>query len=296
MAINSLEPKTSTVFTLDEAYALCKRFTKSHRENFALGSWFTPKQRSKHLFALYTFCRSIDDLGDEFVGDRMDAIQYWEDELLRCYAGSPRHPYMLALQRTIETFDIPREPFLKLVKANRTDQTKSRYATYEQLTDYCKHSANPVGRLVLYVCGYRDTIRQNLADHICTALQLANFWQDVVPDYAKGRVYIPREDMERFGCEEGDIGSGRTTDGFRRLIAFQVQRTRELFKIGSGLVDKLDKDLRFDVGLFHMAGLKILDTIEEQRYDVLSRRPKLSRFAKLNLIFHAFVKLKVLDR
>jgi squalene synthase HpnC len=233
----------------------------------------------------------VDDLGDEHQGDRLEALDAWERELLNCYEATPQHPYMIALQDTIRRFDIPRDPFLRLIEANRMDQRNSRYATYGDLEHYCRHSANPVGHLVLYVFGHRDAERQRLSDYTCTALQLANFWQDVARDYRMGRVYIPLEDMDRFGCSERELAQGLATDGFREMMAFEVGRTRTLFRSGSKLVDTLDGRLKLDVALYSLGGMKVLDAIEGQRYDVLSRRPTLSRTAKVRLMVGTAVKM-----
>ena len=219
----------SSLCTVQESYALCRALAKTHYENFTVGSWLLPKSTRKHFYAIYAFCRFVDDLGDELRGDRMRALDFWQSEVDLCYDGAPTHPYTIALRETIGAFDIPRDPFDKLIQANRMDQSVSRYRSYDDLDFYCQHSANPVGRLVLYVCGYRDPERQRLSDLTCTALQLANFWQDVARDHAMGRIYIPQEDMERFGYSERELARGEVTDAFRELMAFEVQRTRELF-------------------------------------------------------------------
>ena len=287
---------TATQCSVEEAYALCERLAKTHYENFTVGSWFLPGETSQHFYAVYAFCRFVDDLGDEYQGDRLEALDFWEQEIDRCYQGAPRHPYMVALQQTIGAFDIPKEPFLKLIQANRMDQTNRRYATYQDLDHYCQHSANPVGHLVLYVCGYRDAERQRLSDDTCTALQLANFWQDVARDFAKGRIYIPQEDMARFGYTEDELAQGLANDNFRRLMAFEVERARELFDNGLKLVGMLDGKLKLDVALFSLGGMKVLDAIERQKFDVLSRRPTLSKTAKLRLMLGTVLRMRLLGR
>ena len=279
---------------LDKAYALCARLAKTHYENFTVGSWLLPPDTLKYLYAIYAFCRSVDDLGDEHQGDRLKALDHWQAETELCYQGTPTHPYMLALQDTIRRFDIPVEPFLKLIEANRMDQLNTRYPTYGDLEYYCLHSANPVGHLVLYVCGYKDPERQRLSDYTCTALQLANFWQDVARDFAMGRIYVPLEDMERFGYTETQLARGLVTKEFRTLIAFEVERARDLFHKGLALVDTLAGRVKLDVALFTLGGLKVLDAIESQDYDVLSRRPALSRTTKLRLMISTMLKLKLL--
>ncbi len=282
--------------SVDEAYELCALLARTHYENFTVASFLLPSDKRRHFYAIYAFCRFVDDLGDEFEGDRMRALDYWQEETEACFSGAPNHPYMVALRETIRAFDIPREPFLRLIEANRIDQTATRYPTYADLERYCRHSANPVGRLVLYVCGYRDEERQCLSDYTCTALQLANFWQDVPRDYAKGRIYIPLEDMNRFGYTEDELARGEVTDAFRRLMAFQVDRARNLFNKGLPLVDMVDRDLKLDIALFSKGGMSVLESIERQGYDVLSRRPVVGKGKKTYLLFSTLLKLKLLDR
>ena len=282
--------------SVEEGYARCAALAKAHYENFTVGSWLLPLEKRRHIHAVYAFCRSVDDLGDEQPGDRLEALGAWERDLLRCYDGTPQHPYLVALQSTIRAFDIPREPFLKLVEANRMDQRSDRYDTYDDLEHYCRHSANPVGHLVLYVFGYRDEERQRLSDYTCTALQLANFWQDVARDYAKGRIYVPLEDMRRFGYSEDELARGLCTPQFREMLAFEVNRARDLFRRGLKLVDTLDGRLKLDVALFSLGGMKVLDAIEGQRYDVLGRRPQVSSGAKVRLMVGTALRLKLLGK
>ena len=294
--MDALLAGTATQCSVEEAYALCEKLAKTHYENFTVGSWFLPRETSQHFYAVYAFCRFVDDLGDEYQGDRLEAIDYWEQEVDRCYESTPRHPYMVALQQTIGAFDIPREPFLKLIQANRMDQTNQRYATYPDLDHYCQHSANPVGQLVLYVCGYRDAERQRLSDDTCTALQLANFLQDVARDFAMGRIYIPQEDMARFDYTENELAQGIANENFRRLMEFEVDRTRELFDNGLKLVGMLDGKLRLDVALFSLGGMKVLDAIERQNFDVLARRPTVSKAAKLRLMLGTVLRIRLLGK
>ena len=282
--------------SIEGAYALCGKLARTHYENFTVGSWFIPRDKRKHLYAIYAFCRFVDDLGDEFQGDRMRALQFWEEQTRKCYSGTPTHPYMTALQETIRTFEIPEEPFLKLIQANRMDQVNSRYQTFDDLDYYCQHSANPVGHLVLYVCGYRDSEGQRLSDYTCTALQLANFWQDVARDLAMGRIYIPLEDMSRFGYSEEQLARGVVDDGFRNLMIFQLKRARDLFHKGMKLVDAIDGRMKLDVALFSLGGMKVLDAIERQGYDVLSRRPAVSKSEKIRLMLSTMLKLRLLGR
>ena len=275
------------------AFAACEHLARTHYENFSLGTRMLPKRLRCHFYSVYAFCRGVDDLGDEAAGDRLKLLDEWERLLRLCYSGKPDHPYFLALRETIRRFDIPVAPFLKLIEANRRDQAVTRYADYAELLDYCDHSANPVGHLVLYVFGHRDTELRALADETCTALQLTNFWQDVARDYAGGRVYIPREDLERFGVGEDVIASGVAGDGFRRLMRFEVERAREMFRRGLPLIDKVVKPARVDVALFTAGGLAVLRAIERQDYDVLSRRPALSRWSKARLLAAAMFRRRL---
>ena len=207
----SLLTTNSRTWSRDEAFAYCRSLTKTHYENFTVGSLLLPKAKRQHVSNLYAYCRTVDDLGDEAEGDRRALLEQWREDLERCYDGTPNHPVMVALQDTIQRYRIPREPFLKLIEANRMDQEVARYETFEDLLYYCDHSANPCGRLFLYVFDYRDEERQQLSDYTCTALQLANFWQDVNRDWRKGRVYLPLEDLKAHGVTEEQLARAHST-------------------------------------------------------------------------------------
>ena len=272
-----------------EAREYCRRLARTHYENFSVASWFLPARLRQHFFNVYAYCRISDDLGDE-VGNPEASLQLldqWEAELDACYAGNPRHPVFVALRGTVTTLDIPKQPFADLLKAFRQDQTVTRYPKFEDLLGYCQNSANPVGHLVLYVCGYRDPERQALSDFTCTALQLANFWQDVSVDYAKGRIYLPLEDLTRFGVTEADIATGNNSDPFRRLMRFEVERARDWFLRGFPLVTKVDRELAIDLELFGRGGLEILNAIQRQGFAVLGKRPSISKTRKLALVARA---------
>ncbi|MGA8875888.1 MAG: squalene synthase HpnC, partial [Candidatus Korobacteraceae bacterium] len=196
---------------------------------------------------------------------------------------------------TIRQFDIPRAPFADLLTAFRQDQTTTRYPTFDDVLGYCKNSANPVGHLVLYLCGYRDAERQQLSDYTCTALQIANFWQDVSRDYEKGRIYLPLDSLAKFGVSEDDIAQRRATPQFREMLKFEVERARDWFAKGLPLAGKVDKHLAIDIELFSRGGIAVLDAIERQNYDVLTRRPAISKPTKLWLLARALV-LKVVRK
>lgn len=278
--------------SLVAAYAQCRRVALGHRENFPVVSWLLPRHLRDPMFAIYAFCRTVDDIGDEADGDRLVLLKDYEAELHRCYGGAATDPKFVALADTVRRFDIPPEPFLRLIEANRRDQTVTRYQTFDELLDYCTYSATPVGHMVLYVFGYRDERRLALADATTTALQLMDFWQDVVPDLAKGRIYIPLEDMETFGVTEAELAAKRASPALRRLIAFEVQRTRDFFRRGLPLIDRVGGRLRLDLRLFTLAGLAVLDAIETQDYDVLSRRPEVSKVTKAWLAVRGLVPLR----
>jgi len=276
---------------LEEAQAYCRRLAHSHYENFSVATRFLPQRLHQHFFNLYAYCRISDDLGDE-VGNAEDALRLldeWEQDLRACYAGEPRHPVFVALRETVRGCDIPQQPFADLLTAFRQDQSVARYPTFEDVLGYCRYSANPVGRLVLYVCGYRDEERQQLSDSTCTALQLANFWQDVTVDYGKGRIYLPLEDLRRFGVAEEEIAAGRATPAFLDLMRFEVARARHWFAQGLPLAGKVDRELALDIELFTRGGQEILKAIERQGYDVLRRRPAISKPRKLWLVARAFL-------
>lgn len=267
----------------------CERLAKTHYENFSVATWFLPARLRQHFYNVYAYCRISDDLGDE-VGSAQQSLELldqWETELNACYAGSPRHPVFVALQETVKQCRIPKHEFSDLLTAFRQDQTVSRYETFDDVLGYCRYSANPVGHLVLYLCGYSDAERQELSDSTCTALQLANFWQDVSVDYQKGRIYLPLEDLRQFGVSCDDIAQRRATPQFLAMMKFEVERARQWFERGLLLVKKVDRQLAIDIELFSRGGQEILNAIEWQHYDVLRQRPAISKSRKLLLVVRA---------
>lgn len=264
------------------AHSYCSSLARGHYENFSVASMLLPRHLLRHFHAVYAYCRYADDLADESGGgvQALTLLRWWREELLACYDGQPRHPVMVALQDTIRSFRIPPEPFLNLLFAFEQDQLVTRYKTFEQLLGYCKGSANPVGRLVLYLFESFDEKKAILSDHICTALQLANFWQDVARDYAIGRVYLPEEDRIRFGYGDNDLTARRFTPAFAALLRFEVDRARDLFYRGFPLVELVPTEAQPEIELFIQGGLAILRKIEAQGYDVWQRRPKLAKWEK----------------
>jgi squalene synthase HpnC len=277
--------------TLDEARAWCKRLAESHYENFHVASWFLPVSLRPHFHAIYAYCRVSDDLGDEVAnpGQALALLDLWSGELDACYEGRARHPVFVALGETIHACSIPKAPFADLLAAFRQDQTVRRYATMLDLLGYCRYSANPVGRLVLYACGEASEDKFRLSDATCSALQLANFWQDVALDYRKGRVYIPQQDMEFFNVTDRTIAAGVATPEFRALLRFEVDFARGRFEEGLPLIGKVGRELAIDLDLFSRGGIEILRAIERRDYDVLSERPFVSKSTKLKLAMRAVV-------
>ena len=276
---------------LDEAYAYCERLAKAHYENFTVGSLLLPRGVRPYFHAVYAFCRQTDDLGDEAAGDRLAQLHEWEEALVEAYGGHPSHPIIVALQDTIRRFNIPETPFRKLIQANRMDQGEVRFPTYGDLLHYCDHSANPVGRMVLYVLGDRSEESHRLSDATCTALQLANFWQDVKRDYDMGRIYLPLEDMERFGYSEEDLAAGVVNDNLRKLMAFEAGRAQQLFEEGYTLIKRLHGRPKLDIALFTKGGLSVLESIRRQDYDVLTNRPIVTPRRKLWLMASTALRL-----
>jgi squalene synthase HpnC len=286
-------PGSSNRVSREEALVYCARLTATHYENFSVVTWLTPREHRPAFQSIYTFCRWSDDLGDE-VGEKkrsLDLLGWWRGELHSMYQGKARHPVMIALAETIERYGIPIDPFEALISAFEQDQTVTEYLTYEDLLDYCTRSANPVGHLVLYVSNAYNAENARLADATCTALQLANFWQDVARDLAIGRIYLPRADRARFGYTEEELRGLRFTPAFAELMKFEIERTRALFSLGRPLVPSLPPELAVDIDLFSRGGLAILEKIEAQAYDVLSARPALSRWTKLLLLGRAVAAL-----
>ena len=282
-----LGPHSPTVATVGVAKRYCAHVTKSHYENFSVVSLLLPRRLVPHFHAVYAYCRWADDLADETAGgaESLAHLAWWRTELLACYSGSPRHPVTVALRETIRRFNIPPEPFLNLLVAFEQDQRVKRYHTFEQLLGYCRHSADPVGRLVLHLFECFDEERAVLSDEVCTGLQLANFWQDVSRDYAIGRVYLPAEDRARFGWSESD----GCTPAFRELMQFQVERTKGFFDRGSKLLPLLPREARGTVELFVAGGRAILDAIERIDYEVWNMRPEVTKWAKVRLLARAVI-------
>ena len=281
-------------YTVAEAESYTRWLSTSHYENFHIVSFLLPKRLHQDFYNVYAFCRWADDLGDE-MGDTAESLRllaWWRKELHAMYAaGSATHPVFVALKLTAAKHQLPQEPFDDLITAFERDQTITRYATYEDLYEYCKYSANPVGRLVLYLCGYSDAERQRLSDCTCTALQLANFWQDVAVDLLKDRVYIPLEAMARHCYTEDELFAHRETQAFQAVMKEVTGRARLLFEEGLPLVQVVNRRLSLDLDLFSRGGMMVLDKIEQQHYLVLGRRPAISKVERIRLLLSSLIRV-----
>jgi squalene synthase HpnC len=272
-----------------------QQFTKwlatHHYENFNVVSWLLPKELHQNFYNVYAYCRWADDLGDEIpdTARALELLDWWERELDACYEGKPSHPIFVALRQTILEKNIPKQPFADLLKAFRQDQTTKRYPTWDSMIGYCVYSANPVGRLVLYLCGYRDWGRQRLSDATCTALQLANFWQDVSRDLEKGRIYIPFDLATAHGVSENEIVNRQFSDRYVSLMKDLIVRTRQLFSEGYPLAKMVDGRLSVDLEMFSRGGIAVLDAIEGIGYDTLNHRPSVGKGKQARLLGRAIL-------
>ena len=307
LPVPNMEVSSDSPDYLDATFAACEQLAKTRYENFSIGSHLLPRHLRRHFYSIYAFSRGVDDLGDEADGDSLALLDMWENQLDACYgsarvdagvnsgsetASGPTHPYFVALAETIRIFDIPPTPFKRLIEANRRDQNITHHEKFDDIIEYCTYSANPVGHLVLYLGGVRNPELHELANLTCTALQLANFWQDVSRDYEIGRIYIPQEDLEKFGVTEEQISNGRSDSNFRSLMKFEIDRARQLIIDGYALVEYLDRSLRSDFALFTRGGLSILQAIERQNYDVLDSRPEISKFEKAKILLSTWIRSK----
>ena len=277
--------------TLAEAKAWCKNLATTHYENFHVATWFLPKRVRPYFESIYAFSRTADDLGDE-VPDRAVATRLlgeWRELLNECYdrPQESRHPVFVALRETIDATGVPRGLFDDLIKAFEMDQVKTRFWSLEELEGYSSLSANPVGRLVLWVSGYKDEKRARLSDKVCTALQLANFWQDVVEDWERDRRYLPADAMLRFGVTDEDLTERRFTPAFAEMERYLVEYARAMMNEGEAIVHAVDAELGVTLRLFCAGGQAALDGIVAQGYDVLAKRPSVSGGTKAKLMVKA---------
>lgn len=291
---------TSAGMTPAAAQAYCERLARNHYENFSVGSMLIPKKLRRHMFAIYAFCRWADDLGDESgsIAEARDALAWWRQELDVLYrhlqdaaAPAPEHSVYLELANTVRQFHIPAQPFHDLITAFEMDQDHPTWDTFAELEQYCRHSANPVGRLVLYLFGIADPARQALSDQICTGLQLANFWQDIARDRKIDRIYLPQEDLRRFQVAPGDLDQTTATPAVRELVRFQVDRAQTYFDAGKPLLPQVPRALARELKLFVRGGESVLAAIRRQNYDTLYKRPRVTKLMKVRLIAGALLGL-----
>jgi squalene synthase HpnC len=281
------------VYSREEAQAYTRWLATHHYENFQVVSYLLPKALHQDFYNVYSFCRWADDLGDE-IGDPAESLRllaWWRRELEGMYRGEVAHPVFVALRETVERHDIPADPFERLIRAFEQDQTVTRYANFDELFRYCSDSANPVGHLVLYLGGYRDRERQRLSDYTCTALQLANFWQDVTVDLLKDRIYLPIGLLERHDYSEAELRQLRFNDRFKAAMREAVDVAEDLFRKGLPLIKQVDRRLSLDLDLFSRGGLKILDKIRSQNYDVLQSRPHISKAERVAIFLRCLPRL-----
>lgn len=285
-----------TSYTLAEAFAYCERMARAHYENFPVGSLLIPRNRRAHVCNIYAFARTADDFADEgydtplMETERLAALDDWEQQLEDCLQGRAHHPIFMALAETVKQLQLPPEPFRNLLSAFRQDVVKRRYADFDEVLDYCRRSANPVGQLILLLFGYREEHLHALSDDICTALQLANFWQDVSVDLQKDRVYLPQHEMAQFGYSEADLQARQFNQQYADLLKFQVQRTRQLFEKGRALPRLVNGRLAYELRLTWLGGVRILERIEKLGYDTLNSRPKITKLDQVTLLLKAVRK------
>jgi squalene synthase HpnC len=283
----------STSFSKADALDYTRWLATHHYENFHVVSFLLPKKLHQDFYNVYSFCRWADDLGDE-IGDRQESLRllaWWRTELQAMYRGEASHPVFVALKGTVERHDIPMEPFDRLIRAFEQDQTVTRYQTFEDVFAYCVNSANPVGRLVLYLAGFRDAERQQLSDYTCTALQLANFWQDVTVDLLKDRIYLPLSLFTKYGYTTGALFEHRYNAQFKAVMAEAVDVAEDLFRRGAPLIRMVDRRLSLDLDLFTRGGMKVLSKIKLQNYDVLKSRPYISKPERVGILLSCLHRL-----
>ena len=301
MAVSYLQPKEyvrsvplgTTGYSPTESLEYTRWLATHHYENFHVVSFLLPKKLHQDFYNVYSFCRWADDLGDE-IGDPQESLRllgWWRSELEAMYRGHTGHPVFVALKETVDRFAIPIAPFANLITAFEHDQTVTRYASWDEVFAYCVNSANPVGHLVLYLCGYRDAERQKLSDFTCTGLQLANFWQDVSVDLQKNRVYLPLNLLEKYGYTADELFEGKEDERFRQVMRDAVNVAEDLFHKGLPLIKTLDRRLALDITLFSRGGLKILEKIKDQNYNVLHRRPHISKAERAVLLIKCLPRL-----
>ena len=292
MLTRDLKKISRRTWTVPQAFQFCERLTREHYENFPVASMVVPREKRPYVCSIYSFARIADDYADEpglSTAERIDSLSEWEEQLIDSYRGHVHHPVFVALQETVNRFEIPIGLFSSLLTAFRSDVTTHRHETFDDVLGYCENSANPIGRLILLLFNYRSEGMMELSDSICTALQLTNFWQDVSVDLEKDRVYIPLDDIREFGYSEEQLLDRSYSPAFKDLMCFQVDRTQQMFQEGQPLLSQVGKDLKMELRLTWKGGMKILNKIEEDEYNVLARRPALSLFDKASILISSHI-------
>ncbi len=287
-----LSPERDRVWSPEDSLSYTRWLATSHYENFHVVSFLLPKRLHQDFYNVYAFCRWADDLGDE-MGDTAESLRllgWWREQLQAMYGGRASHPVFVALSGTVRRHDLPVQPFDDLIQAFQQDQTVTRYRDWDGVLEYCRYSANPVGRLLLMLCGYRDAARFELSDATCTALQLANHWQDVSVDLVKDRVYIPLHIIEKHGYSVERLYRREFTPQFAAVMREIVDGARALFLKGLPLASRVDRRLAVDLDLFSRGGMRVLDKIEQQGYNVLARRPVVSKVERAGLLLASILR------
>jgi len=290
--------KDGKVYSLDASFEYCSKIATRHYENFPVGSWIIPREKRRYVHAIYAFARQADDFADEEgykKEERLHLLEDWENRLEGCIRGKPEGPIFIALKETIDRFNLPVELLKDLITAFKMDLVNNRYLKRSDLLAYCRYSANPVGRIVLYLFGYTEPELHRLSDLICTALQLTNFWQDIAIDIDKDRIYIPKEDMDRFGYREDDLRSHTLNDSFRDLLSSEIEFTRTLFREGLPLCRHVERKLSLELRAVWEGGMEILSKIEENGYDVFNRRPVITALDKVKILSRALTMRRYKD-
>lgn len=280
--------------TLDEAYAFCRRITHRHGANFSVGFRFLPPHKRRAVYAAYAWCRWADDIADEgeqdTASERMRALDAWQRELDHCYAGQPSHPITIALADTLHAFAIPKSAFIALVDGCRQDMVKTRYETFAELLGYCELVASSISDISLAIYGYKTPAALDHGRNLSTALQLTNVTRDIGDDLGRDRIYLPREELERFGVSEGDLFARSHSDAMLRLIAFQIDRAEEYFRRAEPLIGELSFDARFPTLLMGGVYATVLGRLRRDPLAVLHRRVRLSKLEKLAVIARRLVR------
>jgi squalene synthase HpnC len=288
-------PREGESYTELEALSYTRWLATHHYENFQVVSFLLPRRLHQDFYNVYSFCRWADDLGDE-MGDCAESLKllaWWRGELEAMYRGDASHPVFIALRSTMNKFQIPIDPFDRLIQAFEQDQRVTRYEDWDDVFAYCVNSANPVGHLVLYLCGYRDSGRQQLSDYTCAALQLANFWQDVTVDLAKDRVYLPLALLRRCDYTVEELFARTFDQRFEKIMKEAVEVAGDLFHKGLPLIRTVDRRLALDLELFSRGGMKVLDKIRGQGYNVLKQRPAISKWERVGILLNCLPRLVV---